>query len=289
MSKKKIRLYKPSFLSFTNSISLREECAKVKPRYFEWEHGVNDNGMWFPDGSIVNITQPHEVGILIEPRCLRPENYKNLDNNHVRLYLKNVLTYDRQLLEKYPDKCRFYPLGGSSIAFHKWGIYPKTKNICMILSEKTQTEGHKLRHRIYERYKDSGLIDFYGAGAGRPFESKFDVLKDYRYCIVVESCFEDFYFTEKLIDPISVGTVPFYYGCPSIENYFENAGMWNFRNMEDLAYCIGHTVGGLASGGWYGWALYNHIQQTNLEQAKKYRIAEDYIYENYTFLFGAKP
>lgn len=282
MSKKKIRLYKPSFLSFTNSISLREECAKVKPRYFEWEHGVNDNGMWFPDGSIVNITQPHEVGILIEPRCLRPENYKNLDNNHVRLYLKNVLTYDRQLLEKYPDKCRFYPLGGSSIAFHKWGIYPKTKNICMILSEKTQTEGHKLRHRIYERYKDSGLIDFYGAGAGRPFESKFDVLKDYRYCIVIESCFEDFYFTEKLIDPISVGTIPIYRGS-RLWKFFHTNGFIILNDADAYLEMMVHSVNHTSYRNNSEWL------KMNLEVAKRFRIAEDYIYENYPFLFGIKP
>jgi len=49
----------------------------------------------------------------------------------------------------------------------------------MIISPKQETKGQQLRHEILRTYL--GEIDFYGGGVGDPFESKFDVLKDYEF------------------------------------------------------------------------------------------------------------
>ena len=82
-------------------------------------------------------------------------------------WFKAILTYDSALLKQLPDKARLAPFGGSWISFDKWGMYEKTKDFCMILSDKTTTEGHRLRHEIAKEFGDK--IDLYGAGVGQQF------------------------------------------------------------------------------------------------------------------------
>ena len=288
--KPKVRIYDSGFTPYVKSASLREENKDVSPTYFEWWHTREENqfeGMgtaFYTDGNspLVDDNHINKILWLIEPRGLRPKSY---DRQDIFLY-NNILTYDKDLLEKYPDKALFYPLGGSSIAFDKWGVYPKSKGICMILSDKKTTEGHKLRHEIYEKYKDSGLIDFYGAGAGKPFDSKFDILKDYRYCIVVESCDIDYYFTEKLIDCLSVGTVPIYNGTPvTFGNLFDKNGFCAFYEIEELT----SLIDDLEDSKKRNHLLFESCESArkyNLEKAKNYRICEDWIYTKYPELFN---
>lgn len=208
---RKIRIFDNSFMGHSKSASLREENADVSPSYFEWtDEGPLTKPTFFTSDSIKDVAKygsaPGKVAWLLEPRCLRPENYQAAKENQA--YFDVILTYDTEFINEVPN-AKFYPFGGSSIAFDKWGIYPKSKDICMFVSEKKQTEGHRLRHKIAERFGDH--IDLYGAGVGKPVESKFEVLKDYRFEVVVESCFIENYFTEKIVDPVSVGTVPICY------------------------------------------------------------------------------
>lgn len=280
--KPKVRIYDSGFTPYVKSASLREENKDVSPTYFEWDRdcGNLDDNIFVTDGQIrtQNGYGKNTIAWLLEPRELHPENYDAVATKHY-LY-KNILTYDKKLLDACPNTL-FYPLGGSSIAFEKWDIYPKSRDICMILSDKKTTEGHKLRHKIYEAYKDSGLIDFYGAGAGKPFESKFEVLKDYRYCIVVESCRIDSYFTEKLIDAISVGCIPFYWGADCINPLIigrPHFMAWKFGDIESLKALMNLDLDDRYPIGT--------LQEFNLKKAKKYRICEDWIYTKYPELFN---
>jgi hypothetical protein len=292
--KPKVRIFDGSFIPYVKSASLRKENKDVSPTYFEWTTEGEPTKTTFVANGDIKYVEKHlgdylypgvwddrfVVALLTEPPDLHPENYQAAYDLHG--YFSHVLTYSKEWHEKMDGlvgNTRFYALGGSSIAFDKWGMYPKTKDICMILSDKKTTEGHKLRHQIYEKYKDSGLIDFYGAGAGKPFEGKFEILKDYRYCVVVESCQIDYYWTEKLIDPISVGTIPIYWGCLSIGKWFDVYGMQRFKTINEIEMIFDNFA---------NWDMHKehrrHIQK-NLNEAKKYRICEDFIYQKYPELF----
>ena len=151
---------------------------------------------------------------------------------------------------------------------------------------------------VGEKYKDRGLIDFYGAGVGKPFESKFEILKDYQYCIVVESCFQPYYFSEKLIDPMSVGCMPLYVGKQNERlNNKQCDIVWLISKDEKVSSEIvlrridyfarakdpdGYTIDFLDRDDE------ETIQtlQKNLGMAYKYRICEDWIYLNYPELFN---
>lgn len=274
---KKVKIYDSAFTPFGNSASLREDNAKVHPTNFQWEENRQDP-IWFTDGAIRFITEPNEIAWLLEPRALRPENYALFDNPDFSRYVKTILTYDQELLKKFPDKARFYPFGGSSIAFNKWRVYPdKRKEICMIVSDKKTTEGHKLRHEIADHL--SNWIDIYGTGVGKPFDSTFEILAEYRYCVVVENSRENFYFTEKLIDPISVGTEPLYWGCPDINQFIKP--VLTFSNIKELE----QLVNGLYFSGTQETYSFARREQM-IKYAKQYRICEDWMVNYYPDIFG---
>lgn len=92
----------------------------------------------------------------------------------------------------------------------------------MIYSEKTSTVGHKLRHKIAKEFPQ---VDLYGRGSPAPINLKEEALVDYRFSIVIENSRIDNYFTEKLVDCFLTGTVPIYWGCPNIGDYFEEGGV----------------------------------------------------------------
>lgn len=109
----------------------------------------------------------------------------------------------------------------------KYDNEKRTKNVCILSSNKKVTKGHKKRVDFINRIlKDSsiGKIDVFGDGFV-PFGDKFDILKDYKYSIVIENaCYPD-YFTEKVVDCLISGCYPIYYGCNEIFNYFPPRSM----------------------------------------------------------------
>ena len=55
-----------------------------------------------------------------------------------------------------------------------------------------------------------------------------------QFSIIVENCVQPNYFSEKLIDCMLTKTVPIYFGCPNINEYFNEAGLLQFTSMEEL-------------------------------------------------------
>jgi hypothetical protein len=96
-------------------------------------------------------------------------------------------------------------------------------------------------------------------------------LKDYRFSIVIENCQKDYYFSEKLIDCFMTGTIPIYWGCQSIDKFFDVEGMLIFNNLDELEIILS--------------SLNNELYMSRLDsiknnffEAKKYLIADDLIY-----------
>jgi len=67
-------------------------------------------------------------------------------------------------------------------------------------------------------------IDLFGRGVN-DFDKKLDTLKDYKYSIAIENAVEENWFTEKLYDCFLTHTIPLYYGCPNITDYFSPASL----------------------------------------------------------------
>jgi len=96
----------------------------------------------------------------------------------------------------------------------------KTKAISCIASNLDKLKGHRrrlnfiklLQHRLPQ-------TDLFGRGT-LFLPDKMDGLLPYRYSVAIENYSSPHYFTEKINDCFLSYTIPFYYGCKNIGQYF---------------------------------------------------------------------
>jgi hypothetical protein len=174
-----------------------------------------------------------------------------------------IWTHDKELQEKVPNGI-ILPYGGCWIDNFDWNIYPKSKDFSIIASAKQQHPGHRMRHQIISG--SQGRVDVFGGGYN-PLDNKIDGLRDYRYHFCIENINRDYWFTEKLIDCFVTGTIPIYWGCPSIDDFFNIDGMICFDELKRLPELLP-----LCTTAFYESKL--DAVKENFELAKNYRLAE---------------
>jgi len=134
---------------------------------------------------------------------------------------------------KYPEKYRYYIAGSRTMILPEdRQLHKKTQNIATIWSHKNYgLVGHNLRHQMRDWLKANrpGVVDFHNP------KEKIDVLKDYRYEIVVENEFP-YFLTEKHIDAMLTGTLPIIWGNKNTIQWkgFDTNGMVFFESPEEL-------------------------------------------------------
>jgi glycosyltransferase involved in cell wall biosynthesis len=124
-----------------------------------------------------------------------------------------------------------YPLLADSSLF---GIYDKSKSVSIITSNKTYTPMHVFRTRCVDHIRNNKLsVDIFGVGFNE-VRGKIEGLKDYKFSVTIENGEMENYFTEKILDTFLTGTIPIYYGCPNIDEYFNPKGIIKFNSIEQL-------------------------------------------------------
>jgi hypothetical protein len=250
------------------SIKLKDGCCNHEPSFFQDTEKIhfirnvspNSNGdLEINDGDVViytdlflnkiDIKAKTKIALLIESPEIHRNYYDYISNNNDMFDL--VLTFDRSLLERGENfKLNLY--GTCWLHDSYINIWPKNKLCSMITSNKSLTSGHHFRHMI-TNYIDMHNIntDIYGGNYNKiPYmtshaftpehscrhitNGKINALKEYMFSITIENHKHDYYFTEKLIDCFLTGTIPIYYGCPSIGNFFNSKGIIIIDSLEDL-------------------------------------------------------
>lgn len=92
--------------------------------------------------------------------------------------------------------------------------------ILILTSNKTLSRGHRqrLKFALYLKEKMPDSIDLFGQGF-TPFEDKYEILKKYRYTLVIENSQFPNYVTEKLFDAYLAECFPVYIGCQNLADY----------------------------------------------------------------------
>jgi hypothetical protein len=97
----------------------------------------------------------------------------------------------------------------------------KTEYFSAIISNNVSTAGHLKRYafvnKLQGHFKDK--MAWFGRGA-REIEDKWDGLANFKYSLAIENCAVPYYFSEKILDCFCALTMPIYYGCPEITQYF---------------------------------------------------------------------
>jgi hypothetical protein len=248
-----------------------------KPTNFEWIRNDNEKYLILTDDSVYDINLYNNKKLyawLLESPLIKPNSYKFIKENYH--FFENIFTFDKNLLE-LSDKFILVPIGGCWIKEEERKIYEKNTDISIIASNKRQTEGHKLRHNVIAAFSEDYDIDIYGNGNGYKFiENKIESLKDYKFSIVIENCKSDYYFTEKIVDCFQTGTIPIYWGCPSINNFFKLDDIFIFNNLQELENILFKIKNKeIFYENYLNDVFYNY------EESKKYIIADDIIYNNF--------
>jgi len=114
----------------------------------------------------------------------------------------------------------------------------KTNKISLVASDLTYIQGHKKRfafvNKLIGHFKDR--IDFFGRGINE-IEDKFNALAPYQFSICIENNVVPNYFTEKISECFLTYTIPIYYGCPNIDDYYPNSSMIKI-DLEDYRSAI---------------------------------------------------
>jgi hypothetical protein len=69
-------------------------------------------------------------------------------------------------------------------------------------------------------------------------QSKFDILKNYKFCLCPENSVYDGYVTEKLLDAYAGKTIPIYSGTMSVDCDFHEGAYLNYMNHKDMDWFV---------------------------------------------------
>ena len=174
-----------------------------------------------------DVTADYKVLVQIEPPSIMnvvnqiPQNKDNFDL---------ILAWHPKILTQC-ENSKLFPFGSCWINESDRIIHKKTKTLSIISSNKKSTVGHRLRHEIINKK----LIDMDIFGRGyKPIENKIIGLKDYMFSLIIENDNTDNWFTEKIIDCLVTGTIPVYWGCSNIGDYFNTKGFIQFNTIEEF-------------------------------------------------------
>ena len=241
--------------SYDNFWKTHNFSSEFEPTEIEWIRKGSGLGLESFDGVTVftdkDLNSPWvdkvdtklKVAWLVECRSIHPFSYNQILK--IEDKFDYIFTFDQQLLDRGPKYVKNL-IGTSRVSNEDAGIHDKSKLLSLIASNKTWTIGHKLRHIIAQNIKDKYPVDLWGTGY-RPFgknasgesaaaikEGKSEPLQDYYFSITVMNAKHDNYFTETLVDVFRHGTIPIFWGCENIGEYFNEKGIIRFNSPKEL-------------------------------------------------------
>jgi hypothetical protein len=188
----------------------------------------------------------------VEKECVIGFAHEPPNNSYLRLYYNNFIEYAVNNIGKYfIGSVNALPsppfIGHHGFLFHEIPkniggggggkvANKKTKVMSIMVSQKLYTPGHKYRHELVSHILKHRLpIDIWGNGTKiytqrfpennniyGDFKSMAEMCENYMFTIAIENTSHDHYFTEKIVNPLLYDTIPLYWGCKKIEEYFPN-------------------------------------------------------------------
>lgn len=216
---------------------------------------------WF---DISKLIQPKDDIVVLLDRTVFIDHSKSILINlepeaivkHQDFIIKNhdkftyILTFNEKILKNCPNAIK-YIYGTSWIKPEEYdAIDPSTKKfeISTIIGNKMLTIGHSFRRQVfYNRHllqsKPMNIFlshdaNFFGDNIpefnnNRCQDTKIVLFKNSQFHLVIENSRQINYFTEKLLDALITYTIPIYYGCPNIQDYFDTSG-WILIESESV-------------------------------------------------------
>jgi hypothetical protein len=190
-----------------------------------------------------NSTDKDTVKILfiLEPPEIVPQFTQMAINMQDRFDF--ILTHNEDILKNCKNAVLFE--FGSTWIKQPYAFSEKTFEVSTLVGGKLMAPGHHLRQKLW--YKQNRILTptkfFYSGNMHSGLENynnnpvlgdKKEPMFDSQFHIVIENVKRNNWFTEKLIDAFYTKTVPIYYGCPNIGNYFDPKGMFIVDSVNEI-------------------------------------------------------
>jgi hypothetical protein len=151
-----------------------------------------------------------------------------------------ILTWDDKVLNSC-DNALLLPFGHTWLKPDQYEKeHPKEFKLAHLQGKLLKTYGHSLRHEVtarvnelnlptkfYETYGDRNNIE--DARIGKEY-----IFGDLQFGIVIENVSHRNYFSEKILDCFLLRTIPVYWGCSNIGDFFDMDGIVTINNVDDL-------------------------------------------------------
>lgn len=176
---------------------------------------------------------------------LEPPEIMNLTQHTINAWNSGaynfLFTHNQELLDTIPNS-HVMPLASTWIRDYQFP--DKTFSVSTLVGGKRMAPGHHLRQKLWfkedkittpknfflsgnfggiENYKNNQIL---GSDKKPLFDSQFH--------ICIENVKRRNWFTEKLIDCMVTKTVPIYYGCPNVEDWFDTRGFIIIDSLDEI-------------------------------------------------------
>jgi len=201
----------------------------------------------FVDGTPKSNHELSPINILV---LQEPNEYFGLhdwaiDNHHLFSF---ILTWDDKVLNNCPNSI-FFPFGNIWIDEELYSKKRQKKfEVSHLCGKKLLTYGQSLRHEVFKRQNEIKMpVNFYDEYGGmssikEAAEGKEFIFGNSMFGVIIENTSHRGYFTEKILDSFALKTLPLYWGCSSISDFFNDKGIIKFNNVDDLIYIVNNLT-----------------------------------------------
>ena len=183
--------------------------------------------------SSINILSMHEPSKYFNTN---PWVIQNKDVFHA------ILTWDDEILNKC-ENAVFLPFGSSWFKPDQYEKdHAKKFELSHLSGALLKTHGHHMRHEILDRENEFKLPTNFRKTIGDRYNledariGKETMFANSLFGVAIENFSHRGYFTEKILDCFLLKTVPLYWGCSNIGDFFDMDGIIKFENVDDLIY-----------------------------------------------------
>lgn len=217
---------------------------------------------------ILLLFEPEEISHSTEAVILHQKNFDY------------ILTHNEKILNTCPNAVLF-EFGSTWISDDY--AYPEKKfEVSTLVGFKKWTNGHELRHKLWHKQnritipkkffmsrQSNGIQKI---GDNPVLGEKKDPLFDSQFHIVIENVNRKYWFTEKIMDCIKAKSVPIYWGCPNIGEYFNTDGMIIVNGLGEIINACNNLTE-------EDYTSRLEILEENYQKGKKYENLQDRIRE----------
>ncbi len=194
-----------------------------------------------PENTIVNCPQENIWLIMQEPPLKFLNWFQKAYKHFHRVYTPDInlqgnnIVHSHGMLPWYINKDYDFLINCP--------VPDKSKLLSWVTSNLTFTLGHKQRMIFLEKIQNVIEFDLWGKGFN-PIDDKWDGVAPYRYSLAIENYSGLYYWTEKIADCFLSYTMPIYYGCTNISDYFpQESYIWiDINKPEEAREIIKETI-----------------------------------------------